>query len=147
MVRIENSRAKSILEEQFSQAERLFLQGESVSIDDAVLSNTDIMFRSRTQAYRETIIGCLIARIIDKTIDIYLPYINLGENAYNGRTLDEQVVNPFLQEKRIPCSKGPFLSVFRRFGSVQRHNRKRIAGSGRVPCVLGFCENDCIHLR
>lgn len=37
-----------------------------------------------------------------------------GEDAYNGRTLDERVVNPFLQDKRIPCSRGPFLSTFRR---------------------------------
>jgi len=30
------------------------------------------------------------------------------------RTLDEAVVNPFLHEKRIPASRGPFLSAFRR---------------------------------
>jgi hypothetical protein len=40
--------------------------------------------------------------------------VNQGDDAYNGRTLDEKVVNPFLHERRIPSSKGPFLAAFRR---------------------------------
>ncbi len=40
--------------------------------------------------------------------------MNQGENAFSGRTLDEKVVNPFLQSTSIPCSKGPYLSVLRR---------------------------------
>lgn len=40
-----------------------------------------------------------------------------GPNAFSGRSLDERVINPFLQANRIPSSKGPYLSVFRR--SVQ----------------------------
>jgi hypothetical protein len=50
----------------------------------------------------------------DGGIDVRKPYMNLGEDAYNGRSLDESVVNPFLHEKRIPASRGPFLSAFRR---------------------------------
>jgi hypothetical protein len=38
----------------------------------------------------------------------------MGEKAFNGRTLDEKVINPFLRDRRIPCSRGPYLSVFRR---------------------------------
>lgn len=71
-------------------------------------------FASKTQAYREVLLGCLLVRIADKSRDVSFPYVGLGEAAYNGRTLDEQVVNPFLREKNIPCSKGPYLSVFRR---------------------------------
>ena len=47
-------------------------------------------------------------------INIRLPYMNQSDNAYNGRTLDETVVNPFLYEREIPSSKGPFLSALRR---------------------------------
>src|SRR5271157_1327940 len=72
------------------------------------------MFQSTTQAYREVLLGCSIARIQDRRINVRLPYINLGEGAFNGRTLDERVVNPFLQANRIPSSRGPYLGVFRR---------------------------------
>jgi len=40
--------------------------------------------------------------------------MNQGDNAYNGRTLDERVVNPFLKDNSIPSSKNPFLSALRR---------------------------------
>ena len=42
------------------------------------------------------------------------PYVKQGEDAFNGRTLDEKAVNPFLFSKQIPCSKGPYLATFRR---------------------------------
>jgi hypothetical protein len=45
----------------------------------------------------------------DRAIDI-----RLAGASFSGRTLDEKVVNPFLQDKQIPCSKGPYLAVFRR---------------------------------
>jgi hypothetical protein len=37
-----------------------------------------------------------------------------GEGSFNGRTLDETVINPFFHEQLIPCSKGPYLATFRR---------------------------------
>lgn len=46
--------------------------------------------------------------------NIRLPYVNQGPYAFNGRTLDEKVVNPFFQEHRIPSSGGPYLAMFRR---------------------------------
>lgn len=58
--------------------------------------------------------GCAIARLQDRRIDIRLPYVNQGERAFNGRTLDEKTVNPFLHDHRIPSSRGAFLGVFRR---------------------------------
>lgn len=74
----------------------------------------EMIFASATQAYREALVGCCIARIQDKQIAIRPPYINQGDGAFNGRTLDERVVNPFLQVNRIPSSRGPYLGVFRR---------------------------------
>lgn len=55
-----------------------------------------------------------MVRILDASIDIRQPYVDQGPNAFSGRSLDERVINPFLQSKRIPCSNGPYLSVFRR---------------------------------
>ena len=40
--------------------------------------------------------------------------MNHGDDAFNGRTLDEQVVNPFLQDRLVPASRGPYLATFRR---------------------------------
>lgn len=64
---------------------------------------------------------------MDNSIDIHLPYVNMGANAFSGRSLDERVVNPFLHEKSIPCSRGPYLSVFRRnvkFNEMTRQGLK-----------------------
>lgn len=75
------------------------------------------VFASKTQAYREVLLGCVVARMQDKSINIRQPYADQGPHAFSGRSLDERVINPFLRDRRIPCSKGPYLSVFRR--SVQ----------------------------
>ncbi|MCA3435994.1 MAG: restriction endonuclease, SacI family [Rhodobacter sp.] len=73
-----------------------------------------ILFSSNTQAFREVLIGCCLARILDSEVDVRLVYVNQGERSFNGRILDEKVVNPFLKEHEIPSSKGPYLAVFRR---------------------------------
>lgn len=73
-----------------------------------------ILFSSNMQAFREVLIGCCLARILDSEVDVRLVYVNQGEKSFNGRTLDEKVVNPFLKEHEIPSSKGPYLAVFRR---------------------------------
>jgi hypothetical protein len=51
---------------------------------------------------------------VDPTRNLRKPYANQGDDAYNGRTLDERVVNPFLHEHTVPSSRAPFLSAFRR---------------------------------
>lgn len=106
--------ARGLLEEIFADVEAELAQGIATPAPRETELFFNQIFESRTQAYREALIGCTLARIQGREIDIRLPYINQGEFAYNGRTLDERVVNPFLQSHRIPCSRGPFLSVFRR---------------------------------
>ena len=111
---IDYDRAKDLLEGSYSKAEKLFLQGTSPILPARLAQACKVVFASRTQAYREVLLGCLVARIQDKNINIRQPYVRQGKNAFNGRSLDENVVNRFLQGKRIPCSRGPYLSVFRR---------------------------------
>ncbi len=86
--------------------------------------NCEVLFRSRTQAYREVLLGCIVARIQDRNINIRQPYAGQGPNAFSGRTLDERVINPFLHDKRIPSSHGPYLSVFRRSVPFDADTRK-----------------------
>ena len=74
----------------------------------------DHIFHSSTQSFREVLLGSAAVRFFDKNVDLTLPYANQGKNAYNGRSLDEKVINPFLHSHEIPSSKGPFLATFRR---------------------------------
>ncbi len=74
----------------------------------------DVLFTSSTQAFREALVGCILARLIDPKIDASKPYVKHGANSYNGRTLCSKVVTPVLRDKHIPVSKAPFLSTLRR---------------------------------
>lgn len=68
----------------------------------------DTVFSSGTQAYREALLGCFLAKLIDSATNVRKPYVSQGEDAFNGRTLDERVVNPTLQQRRVPSSRGHF---------------------------------------
>ncbi len=114
---IDYDAARKLLEDIFAQAESGLLQCSPIPVDESISVACDELFNSNTQAYREVLLGCAIARIQDSKINIRQPYVDQGPNAFSGRSLDERVVNPFLHEKRIPSSRGPYLSVFRR--SVQ----------------------------
>lgn len=106
--------AKDLLYKIFGDAETAFSNKKEILVSENIALSSKIIFKSNTQAFREVLLGCCVIRILDQSINIRLPYINLGPNSYNGRTLDETVINPFLQGKTIPCSRGPFLSAFRR---------------------------------
>jgi hypothetical protein len=114
MPALDYEQAAALLAELFAEAEAAFQDNNPPSVETAIQQAADRLFASPTQSYREALLGCGLARILDKTINIRLPYVNQGANAFNGRTLDERVVNPFLQDRMIPCSKGPYLASFRR---------------------------------
>lgn len=113
-VSIEYDSVSEILEALFDAAETDLLTQESppqlLEIDAAL----DTIFSSRTQAFREALLGCFLAKLHNQAVNVRKPYVSQGDDAFNGRTLDERVVNPILQQRRIPSSRGPFLSVFRR---------------------------------
>jgi hypothetical protein len=129
---IDYEAARELLERAFVASEEDLLRQTVPQIPEELSGPFAAIFSSTTQAYRECLAGCTIARIQDKGIQIRLPYTKQGPRAYNGRTLDEKVVNPFLQARRIPCSRGPFLSVFRR--SIQFDE----ATARGVRDVVGF---------
>lgn len=103
---IDYQAAADLLSQVFATAETDFAQDAPVSVPRKAADAAVILFGSKTQAFREALLGCALAHVLDPFIDIRLPYVNQGANAFNGRTLDERVVNPFLQNKAIPCSKG-----------------------------------------
>lgn len=74
----------------------------------------EAVFSSKTQSYREVLLGCAVAKYSDLSCNIRHPYKRQGEDAFNGRALDEKVISPFLLSREIPCSKGPYLATFRR---------------------------------
>jgi hypothetical protein len=111
---IDYETALQLLNQTFVESEDDLLRLPTPEIPEDLRDPFDLIFSSATQAYREGLVGCAIARIQDRSINIRLPYIKQGRNAYNGRTLDEKVVNPFFQSRRVPCSRAPFLSTFRR---------------------------------
>lgn len=114
MAAIDYDAARALLLQLLDEA-KLRHENTGSSLSSTALSTAlDALFTSRTQSYREVLLGCGLARILDQSIDIRLPYIQQGAAAFNGRTLDEIVVNPILQEQLIPCSKGPYLATFRR---------------------------------
>jgi hypothetical protein len=114
MVALDYARARELLENLFVRAEQSYLASTPPIAPPVIVECCDVIFASKTQAYRETLLGCLIARLLSAEVNIRQPYIDHGDQAFSGRTLDERVINPFLQSKQIPCSKGPYLSVFRR---------------------------------
>lgn len=106
--------ASADLERIFALAESDVASDSVPSVSAAARQAAEEMFESSTQSIREALLGCALARLQDQSVDITLPYMNHGANAFNGRTLDEQVVNPFLKGTQVPSSKGPYLASFRR---------------------------------
>ncbi|MEW5795301.1 MAG: restriction endonuclease, SacI family [Candidatus Zixiibacteriota bacterium] len=111
---VDYMRARRILDSNLRSITKEIIDGVALSIPNDIQTHLQAVFTSHTQAYREVLLGCVLAKLIDGSINILLPYAEQGPNAFSGRTLDERVVNPFLHDNQIPCSRGPYLSVFRR---------------------------------
>ena len=137
---IDYGRARDELVAAFERAERDFREGNSPNVATRILLATRALFDSKTQAFREALIGCCLARVMDRDIDIRLPYMKQSEHAYNGRTLDERVVNPFLREREVPCSKGPFLSALRRNVSLVPDTGKGLRDQDAFAAMLEFVD-------
>lgn len=126
MTQLDHEAAKDILEATFTYVEQQVSEGRIPGADAKLRASADVIFSSKTSAYRETLLGCILARLTDESVNVRTPYANQAADAFSGRALDERVVNPFLQSKRIPCSKGPYLSVFRRNVRFDRETRKGV---------------------
>ena len=143
-VSVDYNSVSEMLKALFDAAETDFLNQESPPQVPAIDGALDVIFSSRTQAFREALLGCFLAKLHNHAVDVRKPYVSQGDYAFNGRTLDERVVNPILQQRRIPSSRGPFLSVFRRsveFTVATRDGVRDKSGYDAFLTSLAFIEN------
>jgi hypothetical protein len=111
--RIKTKDAIALLVEVFSLAEDDYRDGKAIDVPPEIVIATDGLFTSATQAYREALVGCAIARLVNQDIDIRLPATESGEHAFSGRSLADGAVTPFLRDRAIPISASPYLSSLR----------------------------------
>ncbi len=140
MASIDYAVATRLLTTLFAKAEKTFRDKQSPTVLATVQRAGDALFSSSTQSYREVLLGCCLARILDASIDIRHPYVNQSDDAFNGRTLDEKVVNPFLQDRLIPCSKGPYLASFRRNVQFVPETAKGLRDKDGYKALLVFLD-------
>lgn len=133
---IDYDSAKALLEDAYQTAEKAFADDQRLTVDADLVTPFDIILASQTQAYREVLIGCILVRILDKEADVTLPYASQGERAFNGRSLDESVVNPFLKANEVPSSKGPYLNVFRRQVQFDESTRSGVRDKAGYDALL-----------
>jgi hypothetical protein len=105
--------AAALLRDVLEIAETAFRDGTSIQVPEDIAEATERLFSSKTQAYRDAMVSCAIARILDPEIDIRLPATTYGDNAFSGRALADTTVTPFLRSRAIPTSASPFLSALR----------------------------------
>jgi hypothetical protein len=136
MPALNHEQAKRDIAEAFKEAETSFAGDGVPSVDSPFQSACDAVFRSNTSSYREVIPGFCLARLQDTTIDLHLPYANQGVTAFNARSLDTEVVNPFLHEQRLPAGKSPYLAVFRRQFRFLVENREQVRDKSAYDQLL-----------
>ncbi len=144
---IDYTRAWDLLNSAFSSVEQAYAEGlapEAPTDADGMVSDAcREVVASNTQAYREVLLGCIVAKLLSPEIDVRRPYVSQGDHAFNGRTLDERVMNKFLKQEGIPSSAGPYLSVFRRsvqFVPSTRDSLRDKAGYDALLRVLLYVE-------
>lgn len=107
-------RAHEVLSRALGSAQARFRQGDEPIVPDHVRSDCATIFRSRTKAYRECLIGILLTRLCQPNSSIRHPYTGQGPRAFNGRALHDKVVLPVLRSARLACTVGPYRTVFQR---------------------------------
>jgi hypothetical protein len=144
-MRLNYHSARRLLDTAFAEIEAARAHGQSIPPpNEEVRAACEAVFRSATLAYREALLGCLLARIQQRSINIRLPYIKQGPDAFSARSLDANAVNPFLSHHRIPSTKGPYLSVFRRqvrFVEETRSGVKDPTGYDALLACLSYVES------
>lgn|SRR5579864_800404 len=88
MAELDHETAQATLDEALKGVEKALHSGAQFTLEDQLQPHLQALFTSNTQAYREVLLGCLLARLQDKSIDIRLPYVNQGAAAYNARDLE-----------------------------------------------------------
>lgn len=74
--------------------------------DAAIREQVDYVCRSiQNRAGMRVIMACTLAKIYRPEVDVRKPYTEIGdEDAFSGRTYDEQFIGPFINEHQLPCN-------------------------------------------
>ena len=134
-------RLKERLKLSFAEAETRSREERCPTLSETLELDLNLIFNSATQSYREVLIGCVLVSLEVPSIDIRKPYSSQASNAFNGRSLDETVVNPFLHEKRIPSSRGPYLSTFRRSVDFTPATRSGVRDKAAFDALLELIDH------
>jgi hypothetical protein len=106
-IEIDYEAARVLLMSAFAKAESAVDSGAIPDVGPGTTEAAERLFATNVQAYREALLGCALARRLNSAVNVRLLYVSHGPDAFNGRTLDERVVNPFLKNQEVPSSKGP----------------------------------------
>jgi hypothetical protein len=88
---IDYKSAREMLDKEFAGAEASALKNEISGLQEKdTVERFHRVFSSDTWAYREVLLGCILAKIQDGSIDVHKPYKGHGKNSYNGRTLERK---------------------------------------------------------
>lgn len=140
--KVKISDAMEVLRELFDSAEEDYREKAAVALPEHVVEATARLFVSETQAYREALVGCAVARILDREIDIRLPATADGENAFSGRSLADNAITPFLRDRAVPISASPYLSALRGGAKFMKGGEPRIQrdqeGFDALVSIVGY---------
>jgi hypothetical protein len=75
---------RDLLLESFARVEEQFLLGSASAEEGSFQAPCAVVFASKTQAYREVLLGCLLTRIVRPDRDIRLPYLDQGRRRSAG---------------------------------------------------------------
>ncbi len=67
---VDYDEAHRLLNETFGRAEQDLLAGRTPEMEEELAEAFETVFESRTQAYREVLVGCVLARIQDKSLNM-----------------------------------------------------------------------------
>jgi hypothetical protein len=59
-----------VLDKTFAEVERDYIEGRMPQVAPVLEKSYDLLFESKTQAYREVLLGCILARLLDPKVDI-----------------------------------------------------------------------------
>lgn len=140
---VDGDAARGALAVALTQAERAYERATPPAAPPKdIAGHTERLFTSATQAYREALVGCAVARCVDERINVRHPATETSGDAFSGRSLADQVVTPFLQEHAIPVSKSPYLSSLRGGARFEPGGAPRIqrdaGGFDALVAVVGY---------
>jgi DNA adenine methylase len=74
--------------------------------DASIVDDIEYVCRNlQNRAGVRLLMACLLAKAHRPEVDIRKPYTEIGDNdAFSGRTYDEQYITPFINQYELPCN-------------------------------------------